>query len=145
MKFKKRITAVAVAIIMAVSTMALTASAKATSRTESTNYLSLQGITTYGKTADGIIYGYATSKVTNKTHITRYACSQADIYDHQSAYVTQSYRSGNVGYGQTLDSNTAKAVEEDCDYAKVSGVLYNGQETTMGGQYDSHSFLVNFS
>lgn len=137
MKLFRRIAAIAVAMTMAVSMMAVSASAN--SANDYNEYVKVSGTTNLGTRS-----GSAYTKATNLTTIVRYMVAQVNIYNDKDVYQTQAYKFANAGYNGTVTSGDAADVAADCYYAICSGVLYHSQDTTQGGQFPGISIRVNF-
>lgn len=142
MKLKRRIAAIAVAMTMAVSSMVMTACAETKSGVN--GQIIVSGTTTHTSTADGIIYGVASGKVTNITSNTRYIAAQIDIYNRYNVYQTQSYKFGNASNKQYILSGSARDYDADCAYAVSKGVIYRNAGTTQGGEDSHYSVRVDF-
>lgn len=134
MKLRKRIAAVAAAMVMATSMMMTSASA-------ASDNLSVTYITSVSSG-----YRNLEADVRNNSSLSRLVASQAHIYNTSNtntAAAAESSASKVVGNGDRVYSGNAKYNSSNAVKGKATGVLYNGN-VVQSGQYDSKTVIITW-
>ena len=129
---KKRVAAIAAAMVMAVSGMVTSASAA-----------NLEVTATLSQSDN---YRYAEGTATNKTTVSRKLIVTANLYGSSYNYLIQSYGAKqSVGYNGSVDSGEAKYARSSVSYARVTATLYN-DAGGYGGEYaNANSGYLSYS
>lgn len=119
---KNRIAAITAAMVMAVSTMAVNASAA--TQTIPNNYMSLTGVTgtNYGY-PPSVEYATATATTTNKTTTIRYSDAIAYIYTSEGEKIGYGYNANSLRQNASVTSNKASAAKSSSSYAVLKGLM----------------------